>query len=115
MLLNIIFTSYIENGDTYSIIIKIIKSLMSSLVKKKKKKKKKIALKVNIYLQNMSLNVYFSLGFFCVCSLSASIIKYACLNFRTSCAMAPMLTFQHEFEFPTLPSIPSNCHVGSVC
>ena len=114
MLLNIIFTSYIENGDTYSIIIKIIKSLMSSLVKKKKKKKK-FAVKVNIYLQNMSLNVYFLWGFFCVCSLSASIIKYACLNFRTSCAMALMLTFQHEFELPTLPSIPSNCHVGSVC
>jgi hypothetical protein len=78
MLLNIIFTSYIENGDTYSIIIKIIKSLMSlSLVKKKK-----FALKVNIYLQNMSLNVYFLWGFFCVCSLSVSIINYACLNFE---------------------------------
>ena len=40
-----------------------------------------------------------------VCSLSPSIINYACPNFRTTCAIALMLALQHEFELRTLPSI----------
>ena len=73
------------------------------------------ALKVNIYLQIMSIKrclarfdqktcifvVFFG------CSLPPNIINYACPNFRTICAMA----LQHEYELSTLPSIPSNCHV----
>ena len=43
----------------------------------------------------------------CVCS---SIINYACPNFRTTYAMA----LQHEFKLSTLPSIPSNGHVGDL-
>ena len=50
-----------------------------------------------------------------VCSLSPSIINYTCPNFRTIRAMAPMFKLQHEFELLTLPSIPSNSHVGDLC
>jgi len=74
-------------------------------------------LKVNIYLKNISIKYLlvifdqkkhvFSLVFF-VCSLSASIINYACPNFQTICAMALMFTLQHEFELSILPSIPSS-------
>ena len=81
---------------------------------------KVFVLKVNIYLQNMSItrrlarfdktNVYFR-GF-CVCSLSPKIINFTCPNFRTTSAMALMLTLQ---QLSTLPSIPSNSHVGSLC
>jgi hypothetical protein len=77
------------------------------------------ALKVNIYLQNMSIkgrlarfdkkNRVFSLFF--VYSLSPSIINYACPNFRSTCAMA----LQYVFELSTLPSIPPNGHVGGLC
>ena len=68
------------------------------------------ALKVNI--QYMSIKQAFSLFF--VCSLSPSIISYACPNFQTTCAMALMFTLQ-QFELLTLPSIPSNGHVGGLC
>ena len=51
---------------------------------------------------------------FCVCSLSPSLINYACSNFRSTCTMALMFTLQHEFELSTLPPIPSNSHVGSL-
>jgi len=68
------------------------------------------ALKVNIYLLNMSIQCAFSLFF--VCSLSPSIINYACPSFRTTFVHAQctalIFTLQHEFEFSMLPSIPSN-------
>ena len=51
---------------------------------------------------------------FCMCSLSPSIIYYACPNFRTTCPMVPMLTLHHELEIAMLPSIPSNGHVGGL-
>ena len=47
--------------------------------------------------------------------ISLNQINYACPNFRTTCAMALMFTLQHEFELSTLPSIPSNGHVGGLC
>jgi hypothetical protein len=68
------------------------------------------ALRVNI--QYMSIKQAFSLFF--VCSLSSSIIIYACPNFQTTCAMAFMFTLQ-QFELSTLPSIPFNGHVGGLC
>ena len=68
-----------------------------------------ICVEVNIYLHNMSIKRVFR------CFLSTSIIKYACPNFRTTCTTALMLTLQHAFELSTLPSIPSNCHVDSLC
>jgi hypothetical protein len=60
----------------------------------------KLALKVNtdIYLQNMSIKRrlaridqtrVFSVGFFCVCSLSASIINYTCPNFLAESKVVP--------------------------
>jgi hypothetical protein len=52
---------------------------------------------------------------FFLCSSSPSSINYACRNFRTTCAMGLMFTLQHEFELSMLPSIPYNCHVGSLC
>jgi hypothetical protein len=64
-------------------------------------------LKVNI--QYMSIKQTFALFF--VCSLPPSIINYAYPNFRTTCAMALMLTVQ-QFELSTLPSISSNGHVN---
>ena len=69
------------------------------------------ALKVNI--QYMSIKQAFSLFF--VCSLSPSIINYACPNFQTTCAMALMFTLQHELKLSKLPSIPSNGHDGGLC
>ena len=45
-----------------------------------------------------------------VCSFPPIIIDYARPNFRSTCAMA----LQHEFELSTLPSIPSNGHVGGL-
>ena len=50
-----------------------------------------------------------------MCSLSLSIINYACPNFRTTCTMTLMFTLQHEFEISALPSIPSNGHIGGLC
>jgi hypothetical protein len=41
-------------------------------------------------------------------------INYACPNFQATCAMALMFTLQ-QFELSTLPSIPSNGHVGGLC
>ena len=80
------------------------------------------ALKVNIYLQNTSINhrlVRFDqklvILLFFVCSLSTNIINYTCPNFQTICAMALMFTLQHEFKLSALPSIPSNGHVGGLC
>ena len=70
------------------------------------------ALKVDVYLQSMNINVYFRCFIF-VCSLSPSIINYAYPNFRTTCAMALMFIHQHEFEISTLPSIRFNGHVNS--
>jgi hypothetical protein len=68
------------------------------------------ALKVNIYLQNMSIKRVFSLFF--VCNLSPSVINYVYPNFRTTCAMTLIFILQHEFELSTLSSIPSN---GGLC
>ena len=47
---------------------------------------------------------------FVVFDVCSSIFNYACPNFRTTCAMA----LQHEFKLSTLPSIPSNDHVGDL-
>ena len=61
-------------------------------------------LKVIIYIQSMSLNLYFRWVFF-VWSLSPSIINYACPHFQTTRAMALMFTFQLEFKLSMLPSM----------
>ena len=57
------------------------------------------ALKVNIYLQNMSIKRCFGeirpktcIFVIFVCSWSPSIISYACPNFRITCAMVICLT-----------------------
>ena len=46
-----------------------------------------------------------------VCSLSQSIIDYACPNFQATSEMAP----HHEFELSMVPSIPSKGLVGGLC
>ena len=74
------------------------------------------ALEVNIYLQNMFAEIrpkrpVSSLLSVVVCSLSHSIIDYACPNLRSKCAMG----LQHEFVLSTHPEIPANGHVGGLC
>jgi hypothetical protein len=75
-------------------------------------KNNNFALKVNIYLQNMSIKHVFSLFF--VFNLSPSIINYACPILRTTRTMSLMLTLQHEFELSMLPLITYKGHGGGL-
>jgi len=62
----------------------------------------------------MNIQRVFSLFF--VCSLSPSIINYACPNFRTTCSMALMLYISAwVWYLNDSCSIPSNDHVNSCC
>jgi hypothetical protein len=77
---------------------------------RKRNRKKVLANKTRIIIGHQHdswMKTCIFIAFF-VCSLSHSIINYACSNFRTTCAMALMFTLQHEFELSTLPSIASN-------
>ena len=64
-------------------------------------------------LERFGPKCVFSLFF--VCSLSPITIYHACPKLRSTCGIALIFTLQHKFELSTLPSIPSNGHVGGLC
>ena len=75
-----------------------------------------IFLRVNIYLQNISIKRRLSRfhGKTCTACLSALLNVHVPIS-KLHAQMSPIFTLQYEFELSTLPSIPSNGHVGGLC